>query len=227
MNLDRGLKVERCGWFVVFSSFMVFLSPSLLSFRSTFGLLHHGMEIWEGCASFALYLWNDYIEWMTKVGSWIDEDMKIDDEPVKFMTVSLEDGVLRKYSVGPSPGTKPANTSQLPIHYYNKTNAVHRRQRHVPLVSEKMATCRPAKAVRSGSWPNPNSRRAPPELVALHTVSHIPLDQKNLRYLIYDRIVVALRLDGVVHPTSPDIRFWKDLWNGDCSFIRFGFSLLL
>ncbi|GJY15140.1 hypothetical protein Tco_0385562 [Tanacetum coccineum] len=99
MNLDRGLKVERCGWFVVFSSFMVFLSPSLLSFRSTSGLLHHGMEIWEGCASFALYLWNDYIEWMTKVGSWIDEDMKIDDEPVKFMTVSLEDGVLRKYSV--------------------------------------------------------------------------------------------------------------------------------
>ncbi|GKB50899.1 hypothetical protein Tco_0901652 [Tanacetum coccineum] len=35
--------------------------------------------------------WNDYIEWMTKVGSWIDEDMKIDDEPVMFMTVSLED----------------------------------------------------------------------------------------------------------------------------------------
>ncbi|GJV25232.1 RNA-directed DNA polymerase, eukaryota [Tanacetum coccineum] len=24
-------------------------------------------------------------------------------------------------------------------------------------------------------------------------------------------------LDGVVHPTSPDIRFWKDLWIGDCT----------
>ncbi|GKD94795.1 hypothetical protein Tco_1374632, partial [Tanacetum coccineum] len=35
--------------------------------------------------------WNDYIEWMTKVGSWIDEDMKIDDEPVKLMTVSFKD----------------------------------------------------------------------------------------------------------------------------------------
>ncbi|GJZ95963.1 hypothetical protein Tco_0668297, partial [Tanacetum coccineum] len=30
--------------------------------------------------------WNDYIQPMTKVGSWIDEDMKIDDEPMKLIS---------------------------------------------------------------------------------------------------------------------------------------------
>ncbi|GJY35591.1 hypothetical protein Tco_0420969, partial [Tanacetum coccineum] len=43
--------------------------------------------------------WNDYIEWMTKVGSWIDEDMKIDDEPVKLDDLALKHKFPRLYAL--------------------------------------------------------------------------------------------------------------------------------